>query len=104
MSNQNIVVVGCKLPNGFVMQVGDVSHLIKGFNSSAIIGGHGITDDVPSELWEAWLKENKDRDLVKNGFVFAHSNKKDVKAEAAEKTKTKSGTEPMKPPKNDELK
>lgn len=103
MSNQT-VAIGCKLPNGFFMQVGDVSHVIKGYNSSVVIGGHGITEDVPADLWAAWLKENKDRDLVKNGFVFAHSNKKDVKAAAGEKTKTKSGTEPLEQPKNDEVK
>lgn len=104
MSNQNTVVIGCKLPNGFVMQVGEVARVIKGFNSSVVIGGHGVTEGVPAELWGAWLKENKDRDLVKNGFVFARANSKDVKAEAKEKTREKSGTEPMKPPKNDELK
>jgi hypothetical protein len=102
MSKQT-VVIGCKLPNGFFMQVGEASHVIKGYNSSSVIGGHGITEDVPADLWGAWLKENKDRDLVKNGFVFAHSNKNAVKAEASEKTKAKSGTEPLERPKNDEV-
>lgn len=98
------VVIGCKLPNGFFMQVGDKVHTIKGYNSAAVVGGHGITDDVPADLWTAWLAENKDRDLVKNGFVFAHGDDKDTKAEAKEKAKTKSKTEPLVPPKNDEVK
>ncbi len=55
------VVIGCKLPNGFYMQVGEVVHTIKGFNSSVVVGGHGITEDVPADLWAAWLKENKDK-------------------------------------------
>ena len=100
----NTVVIGCKLPNGFFMQVGDKVHTIKGFNSSNVIGGHGITEDVPAELWGAWLAENKDRDLVKNGFVCAHGDAKNTTAEAKEKAKTKSKTEPLEPPKYDEVK
>ena len=98
------VVIGCKLPNGFYMQAGEKIHVIKGYNSSAVVGGHGITEDVPEDLWLAWLTENKDRDLVKNGFVFAHANAKDTKSEAKEKTKTKSRTEPLEQPKDDEVK
>ncbi len=104
MSNQNTVVVGCKLPNGFVMQVGEAAHTIKGYNSSVIIGGHGITENVPADLWGAWLKENKDRDLVKNGFVFAHTDSRNTKSEAKEKAQTKSKTEPLSPLPKDELK
>lgn len=100
----NTVVIGCKLPNGFFMQVGDAIHAINGFNASNVIGGHGITEDVPADLWAAWLAENKDRDLVKNGFVFAHGDEKDTKAEAKEKAKTKSKTEPLEVPANDEVK
>ncbi|WP_432784686.1 hypothetical protein AAEX37_01961 [Oligella sp. MSHR50489EDL] len=93
--SKETVVVGCKLPNGIIMQVGEQSHVIKGFNHSAVIGGHGITEDVPKDLWDAWLKENKDRDLCKNGFIFAHSKVTSTKAEATEKKATKSKTEPL---------
>lgn len=93
--SQETVVIGCKLPNGFYMQVGEVIHIIKGFNSSVVVGGHGITEDVPADLWAAWLSENKDRDMVKNGFVFAHGDAKSTKAEAKEKKDTKSKTEPL---------
>lgn len=103
MSNDT-VVIGCKLPNGFVMQVGEIARVIKGYNSSVVIGGHGITEDVPADLWAAWLKENKDRDLVKNGFVFAHTDSRNTKSEAKEKARTKSKTEPLNPPSGDELK
>lgn len=84
------------MPNGFIMQVGDEKFTIKGFNHSAVIGGHGITEDVPADLWLAWLRVNKDRDMVKNGFVFAHGQAKETKAEATEKKNTKSKTEPLK--------
>lgn len=90
------VVIGCKLPNGIFMQVGEKSHVINGFNKSNVVGGHGITEDVPKELWELWLRANKDRDLVKNGFIFAHEKERDTKSEAVEKKNNKSNTEPLK--------
>ncbi|SPL70857.1 hypothetical protein [Acinetobacter stercoris] len=93
----NKVTIGCKLPNGFILQVGEVTHRINGFNQSTVIGGHGITENVPSELWDAWVEENKERDLYKNGFVFAHDKAKSTAAEAKEKQATQSGTEPLDP-------
>ena len=101
---EKTVTVGCKLPNGFIMQVGKQTHIIKGYNKSDVIGGHGITNGVPAELWQAWLTENKNRDLVKNGHVFAYADAKNTQAEAKEKTKNKSKTEPLEQPKNDEVK
>lgn len=89
------VVIGCKLPNGIYMQVGEKTQVINGFNASIVEGGHGITYDVPKDLWEAWLAENKNRDLVKNGFIFAHGKDKDTKEEAKEKKENKSKTEPL---------
>lgn len=93
--SKETVIVGCKLPNGIIMQVGEATHVINGFNHSNVIAGHGITNDVPKDLWEAWLKENKDRDLCKNGFIFAHGEEVATKAEAKEKAATKSKTEPL---------
>lgn len=98
------VTVGCKLPNGFIMQVGQTTHIIKGFNSSNVSSGVGITSDVPADLWKAWLAENKDRALVKNGHVFAYANRKDVEKEAGEKKDNPSGTEGLTPPPNNEVK
>lgn len=91
------VVIGCKLPNGLILQVGDKQHAVNGFNHSYVVGGHGITDDVPQDFWDAWVAENKDRAVLKNGFIFAHAKQKDVKAEATEKKATRSKTEPLDP-------
>ena len=93
--SKETVIVGCKLPNGIIMQVGEATHVINGFNHSSVIGGHGITDNVPKDLWDAWLKENKDRDLCKNGFIFAHGDKASTKDEATNKRNTVSKTEPL---------
>lgn len=91
------VTVGCKLPNGLIIQVGDKSHTLKGTNASLVIGGHGITEGVDKELFDAWLSANKDRDVVKNGHIFAHEKSAKTESEATEKTSNKNKLEPIKP-------
>ena len=98
------VTVGCKYPTGVLIQVGNMTHTINGSNSSEIFGGHGITDDVPKELWDAWLAENKNHDLVTGGFIFAHEQRKEVKAEAKEKADNKTKAEGLDKPNGDEVK
>ena len=44
------VTVSCKLPNGFVLEVGNQSVVLKGSNDSSLIGGHGITHGVDAQL------------------------------------------------------
>lgn len=46
MAKQKTVTVGCKLPNGLIIEVGGQSVELNGANASNIIGGHGITYDV----------------------------------------------------------
>ena len=98
------VVVGCKYPTGVLIQVGSTKHKINGSNSSEIFGGHGITDDVPKELWDAWVVENKNHDLVTKGFIFANEQRKEVKAEAKEKAGNKTKAEGLDKPNGDEVK
>ena len=89
-NSSKTVTVGCKLPNGLVLEVGNKSVEINGANSSRVVGGHGITYDVDAEFFEAWLKAHADRDMVKGGFVFAHEKASSAKAEAADKESNKS--------------
>ena len=98
------VTVGCKYPTGVLIQVGNMTHTINGSNSSEIFGGHGITDDVPKALWDAWVAENKNHDLVTGGFIFAHEQRKEVKAEAKEKVANKTKAEGLEKPNGDEVK
>lgn len=98
------VTVGCKYPSGVLIQVGNTTHKINGANSSEIFGGHGITDDVPKALWDAWVIENKNHDLLTKGFIFAHGQRKEVKAQAKEKAQVKTKAEAVVPPKGDEVK
>lgn len=95
------VTIGCKYPSGVLLQVGTTTFPINGANSSEIYGGHGITDDVPQALWDAWLVENKNHDLVKKGFIFAHEKRSNAKAEAKEKVSTRTRAEAMAKPDKD---
>lgn len=90
------VTIGCKLPNGIIMQVGEKSVVINGWNKSAIIGAtHGITEGVPAELWEAWKKVFADSRLVKDEIVFAAANTARATAKAKDEKDKKSGHEQM---------
>ncbi|WP_387690789.1 hypothetical protein [Photorhabdus sp. RM71S] len=92
------VVIACKLANGLYLDVGEqriaVNGPAKGFIDET---GFGLTHGVDAELWGVWLEENKDRDLVTNGLIFAHEQGASTKAEAKEKQKAKSGTERIQP-------
>lgn len=91
------VTVGCKLPTGLILELGNRSVEINGANSSGVIGGHGITHDVDAEFFNAWLEAHADRDMVKNGFIFAHDKAADTKAQAKEQEDNDTGLEAIKP-------
>lgn len=90
------VTVGCKLPAGIYMQVGETRMRIKGWNNNEIVGlSHGITHGVPADLWESWQKEHKDSLLVKNGIIFAEESARKVKDKAKDLKEQSSGHEQM---------
>ena len=97
MAKQKTVTVGCKLPNGLIIEVGGQSVELNGANASNIIGGHGITYDVDADLFNAWMKAHADRAMVRNGFIFAHEDAKNTKAEAREKTDNETKLEAVDP-------
>ena len=90
------VIVGCKLPNGLVAEVNSKTVHFNGANSAVIIGGHGITENVDAEFWQAWLTQNKDLVFVQKGLVFADAKAVNTKAESQEKAEEKTGLEPVK--------
>lgn len=91
------VIVGCKLPNGVILELGGQSVEINGANSSHVIGGHGITHDVDAEFFNAWMEAHADRDMVKNGFIFAHDKAADTKAQSKEQSDNNTGLEAVDP-------
>lgn len=94
------VTVGCKLPNGLVLDVDSQQVSIAGFRSAdvRIIGGYGLSL-VDKTLWDAWLAVHKDQSYVKNGVIFAQENGNSARSRANEQEQVKSGLEPL-PQKN----
>lgn len=91
------VTIACKLPNGIIMQTGEHKPVrINGWNNNLIQGaGHGLTENVPADLWEAWSKEHAESKLVKGGFVFTAKSERDAKSKAKERKDNKSGHEQL---------
>lgn len=110
------VTVACKLPNGLILHIDKMETIFEPvmgggtreskiasrlgeavkINGNAvkfgdipaftIAGGYALTTNVPAEFWDAWLAQNKDSDMVKNGLVFAHG-KSDYAADKAKEQK-----------------
>ena len=92
------VTVGCKLPNGLVIKVGETQVVLKGANSSRVVGGYGLTS-VPSDFWDAWAKEYAASPFIKNRIVFAQTTVAKAEGMATEQASVKTGLEPLNPDK-----
>lgn len=96
------VVIGCKLPNGIIAEVGkqgETHHTvvrINGANAATIVGGYGLTT-VSKDFWDAWLASHKQLEFVRKGLVFAHGDQRSAESHAQETSGTKSGFEPINP-------
>lgn len=62
-----------------------------------ISGGYALTDGVPADLWNEWLKQNADSDLVRNKIIMAHAKGDSAAAMAKEHKTVLSGLEPITP-------
>lgn len=101
------VTVSCKTPNGFIMQVGNREQIIRGYNSQHDFFNPDQTTGfttVDKDLWEAWLKINKNHPLHTSGAVFAGSSDNAALAEAKERKDVKTGMEQIDPKKTKTVK
>lgn len=90
------VTIGCKLPNGIFMQHGETRVRINGWNNNTIQGlKHGITYDVPADLWNAWKEEHAESKLITNGLIFAEESSKKAKDKAKDLKDQNSGHEQL---------
>ena len=102
MSNK--ITVGCKLPNGLLLDVGGKTVTLNGFmKGSNIIGGYGITENVDEELFDAWMLANKEMSVVKKGLIFKQKNPKEAAAQASDTKENKSGLEQIDPDKEPDI-
>lgn len=125
MAAKDTVTVGCKVPQGLVLDIygapethragitptairsftlkgsrfpkNDAGVAVKQWNVQGGDAGFGITEGVPADFWAAWLEQHKDSELVTNGIVFAVGTVADAEAEAKSRETVKSGMEPIDP-------
>lgn len=123
------VSVGCKLPHGLVLRVFNMierdvpvmgggsrtekiaeqraetatvhgwAHAQNAAPNCTIIGGYAITDGVDKDLWELWLSQNKNSDMVKAGLIFANEKSDSVSGKAKDGKDVRSGLERLDPAK-----
>jgi hypothetical protein len=97
------VTVGCKLPNGLHLDIdgpeGKKRFTLKGANSSTVVGGFGITENIPKDFFEEWARLYAKSIVVANGIVFAYKDSKGAEAIAKERKSLKTGFEPLDPEK-----
>lgn len=89
-----VVTVGCKLPNGLVLDVeGSQSIVLNGANAATVIYGYGLTENVDKAVFDKWLEQHKDQPYVKNELVFAQGKTNSAESKAKENSDVKSGLE-----------
>ncbi|EKY2017044.1 hypothetical protein QU220_004177 [Cronobacter sakazakii] len=87
------IVVGCKLPNGLVVEQEGYTVTLNGANSSNVVGGYGLTEGVDKDAFEKWLEVHKNQPYVKNELVFARAKANSAQSKATENASVKSGLE-----------
>ncbi|EOG6131785.1 hypothetical protein ACLF4G_000847 [Cronobacter sakazakii] len=87
------IVIGCKLPNGLVVEQDGYTVTLNGSNSSNVVGGYGLTEGVDKDAFEKWLEVHKNQPYVKNELVFAQAKANSAQSKATENASVKSGLE-----------
>lgn len=96
-------IVGCKLPHGLHLDLrrkGDsqpTRYTLRGANAARIIGGYGITDGIPRDFMEEWLKRNEKHPAVLAGAIFMHKDVASAEARAREGAPIRTGLESLDP-------
>lgn len=99
------VTVGCKLPNGLILEMGkpgDSNYtqvVLKGANQANLVGGYGLTSNVSKEFMAVWLKSHSWLPAVRDGLVFVEDNEANATALALDGEKLKTGFERLDPTK-----
>ncbi len=95
-----IVIVGCKLPHGLILEHPmdpTVKVELAGKNKALILGADYASTEVDSDFWEQWAAVNKEFPAVKSGAIFVAKSSADVAAVARENADRKTGFEAMDP-------
>jgi hypothetical protein len=79
-TGDQVVIHGPASPFGVLPQV-------------AVVGGYALTPDVDQEIWEIWLEQNKNSDLVKKHQIHAYAQPDKAAGWAKEHGSVRSGLE-----------
>ncbi len=114
------VVIGCKLPNGIILEVGKPGEenyqrvQLNGANRSQIAGGAGFTT-ISADFWAAWhdqphvakpKRKNRTLSFMRQGLIWAAPNVEEANAQAMDRIAQRTGFErldPKKAPKGVEI-
>lgn len=103
------VILACKVPNGFIMELNGVSAKINGSNTEdgfiIVEKGEtiGLTYDVDKSLWGAWRSKFASHPLVAGSkpynqpFVYEVKSEASAKSQAKEMKEVKTGLEQKTP-------
>jgi len=61
--------------------------------SFVIAGGYALTPNVPADVANAWMEQNKDSDLVQNDIIHFHEKAEFAEKKSKEQSAVKSGLE-----------
>lgn len=60
-----------------------------------VVGGYGLTHNVPRKEFELWLHNNAELDIVKKNLIFAHGDTDRAADQARDQKTFRSGLEPL---------
>lgn len=60
-------------------------------------GGYALTPNIPADFWAAWLEQNAETDMVRNGIVKAQADLDSLAADAKDHAAIDSGLGPLNP-------
>lgn len=69
--DNDFVVIGCRFPNGLIIEVDHETVILKGSHDRKVPIGF---TKVRRPFWEAWEKINKTSELLTSGSVFKSQN------------------------------
>ena len=95
---KNTVLIGCKLPNGIILQHPfnpRETVEINGLNKPTIIGATYVTTEVDADFWANWLAVHEDYAPIASGAIFVAKNAERLEAIAREQVSRKTGFEGM---------
>jgi hypothetical protein len=60
-------------------------------------GGYALTKQIPADFWAAWVEQNAETEMVRNGMIMAQTDVDGLAAEALDFAKRDSGLAPLNP-------